>query len=642
MPDKLTQQNRIAKLNTPLGQDVLVLTRFHVTEGLSELFDISVDALSETGNLDFDAVIGNACTITHETFDKVQRVFNGVAVAAEWNGRFNEYYAYRLTLRPWLWLLGHVSDCRIFHEKSVLDIIKAVFSSRGFSDFRDATTSSYQPIEYVVQYRETDLNFVCRLMEQFGIYYFFEHQDGKHTLVLADAKSSHKDVPDLSKVPFKPQTGESRYDCQRIESWTSARQFRTGQSTLNDYNFKTPAASQLADKSKPGNYSHGSFEFYDYPGKYLTADEGGGVANVRIDAEQAQDHRRFAAGDAPSLLSGGLVSLQDHPTSDENTEYLTVRCMHSVEGQSFRTGGGAGSDTYSGAYEFLPSAKPFRAPAVTPRPIVHGPQTAVVTGSGEIDVDEYGRILVRFFWDRDKGKSCRVRVAQVWAGKTWGGQVIPRVGQEVVVEFLEGDPDRPLVTGAVYNADNMPPYAMPDNKTQAGVKSNSSEGGGGYNEFMFEDKKGEEFIRMHGEKDHQVVIKNSETVTIGEIFSPSVGSPSRTHLLSNGDDKLTVQAGNQDVVIGNNQTLKVTTDRTKTVGGNENASVTGNESLTVQGQISVTGSTTIQITANTSIMLSVGGSSITIDPSGVTIKGNMVTVNGSGITMIQGGMVMIN
>lgn len=652
MTNKLVQEQRIAKLTTPLGQDVLAVTRFHVSEGLSELFDIAVDALSENEDIDFDTLIGQSCTITQQTFDGVKRAFNGVLVSAEWNGRHDETHAYRLTLRPWLWLLGHVSDCRIYHDKNANDIIRDVFSRRGFSDFRFATTCDYPSIEYVVQYRETDLNFVCRIMERFGIYFFFEHSDGQHVLVMADAKSSHAPTPDLASVKYQPQQGQSRHDSQRIEVWTSARQFRTGKVTLNDYNFKTPTANMIAEKAKPGQYLHGSLEYYDYPGHYPAAGEGVDRATAQIEAEQAQDHRRFGTGVAVSLTPGGLVQLEGHPRAPENKQYLVLRCMHNFEGEAFRSGGGGGG-TYSGAYEFMPADSMFRAPNVTPRPIVHGPQTAFVTGEQgeEIDVDTYGRILVRFHWDRDKGQSCRVRVAQVWSGKNWGGQVIPRIGQEVVVEFLEGDPDQPLVTGAVYNADNVLPYALPDNKTMAGVKSNSTKGGGGYNEFVFEDKKGSEFIRMHGERDHEVVIRNTESITIGETFATAAGSPSRTHLLVNGDDVLTVQAGNQQISIGAKQELTVTTDRKKSVGGKEEIAVQMDRKATIgmNDQVDVgqsqkisagmdvevaagqshktTAGLNVEVTAGLSIKLRASGGSIEIGPAGVTITGVLVQIN---------------
>jgi type VI secretion system secreted protein VgrG len=613
MAGVLKQDERIAKLTTPLGADALAISRFSISEGLSELFECSIDALSATEDVDFNSVIGQACTISFVNFGGTKRYYSGLLTSAEWHGKHDDVYAYHITLRPWLWCLQHVSDCRIFHEKNVTDIIRDVFNSRGFQDVRVGTTQSYPEMEYTVQYNESDLYFVQRLMEKFGIYYFFEHQDGKHTLVLADSKASHKPCENLAKVRYQPQTGPSRHDRQYIETWVSGRRFNSGKVAFNDYNFKTPTANMLAKKAMPEGYARDQLEIYGYPGGYPKLSEGEDIARARIEGLQSQDRHRSGMGDAASLVPGGLVTLEAHPRGSENNEYLVVRCRHHYESQSYRSTRADGGKLYSGTYEFVPSDRKFHAPVKTPLAIVHGPQTAVVTGDAgeEIDVDKYGRILVRFHWDRDKGKSCRVRVAQVWAGKSWGGQVVPRIGQEVVVEFLEGDPDRPLVIGAVYNEDNMPPYALPDNKTMAGIKSNSTKGGNGYNEFVFEDKKDSEKIRMHGERDHEVVIRNMETVQIGEAFSPPVGSPSRSHEILNGDESLDIANGNQK--------LNVARNRTASVGGDDTLKIT--QSLDVKANLM------IEITAGLSIELKAPGGSIRIDPTGVTIKGVLVQIN---------------
>jgi type VI secretion system secreted protein VgrG len=611
MADGMKQAGRIARLTTPLGADELVLTQLHVSEGLSELFEISIEALSKTEDFDFDRLLGQACTVTFEQFHGATRHFNGVMTGAEWHGQDYDGHTYRLTLRPWLWLLGQTSDCRIFHKKTVLDILKEVFRDRGFQqDVRDATSESYPKIEYCVQYRETDLNFVQRLMEQFGIYYFFEHSDGRHVLVLADAKSSHKPVEKLTSLHYQPQNVDDRHDRQSVGYWVSGRMHRTGKVALNDYNFETPTANLLADKSMPEGHSHDAMERYDYPGRYPARSEGTGIAQARVEAARALDRRRSGSGPAPSLAPGGLIKLEGHPRRSENVEFLVLRCRHTFRTEAYRSSGAAsgGGVPYSGAYEFLPSERRFRAAEVTPKPVVHGPQTAVVIGdqgdkSEEIDVDKYGRILVRFHWDRKKGQSCRVRVAQVWAGKSWGGQVIPRLGQEVVVEFLEGDPDRPLVTGAVYNADNMPPYTLPDNKTMAGVKSNSTKGGNGYNEFVFEDKKGSEKIRMHAEKDHEVKIEDSETVKIVK---------DRTHTIEQGNDKLTVSIGKQDVSIGMSRKTDV-----KVM-----------DELHVGVALKISSDAVVQVSANAAIQLAVGGSSIAITPAGIIITAPMTIING--------------
>lgn len=550
----LSQTSRQAMLKTPLGDDVLVLKSFSGAEGLGELFEFQVSALSEQENISFDDLLGKACTIKLKTYEQKERFFCGILTHAQWVGGDQEYFAYNLVLRPWFWLLAHRANCRIFLDKNVKQIIQDVFEDAGFSSGTDfkLPSGSYDKIDYCVQYRETDFAFVSRLMEQYGIYYFFEHRDGQHTMVLADSHSSHSAIPELPKVRYNTQVAGYNRQEQNIHSWTSDRRFRTGKVVFKDYDYLKPPKQLIATKEGSERYSRSNFEVYDYPGKYDEQDKGTKFAQFRLEAEQAVDHRRMADGDAPSLFAGGLVTVEKHPTSDENKEYLVVRAGHRYGTQHYSSSPTQEAVGYSGTYEFLPGDRPFRSLPLTPKPRIYGIQTAKVVGkkgedSEEISTDEHGHIWVQFFWDRDPKKSCPIRVAQPWSGKQWGTQFIPRLGMEVVVEFLEGDPDRPLVTGCVYNGDNKVPYDLPDQKTQSGTKSDSSKGHDGYNELMFEDKKGSEFIRMHAEKDHLVTIRNSETTEIGEKFMPPKGSPSRQHTLKNGDDNLTLNMGDQNI-----------------------------------------------------------------------------------------------
>jgi type VI secretion system secreted protein VgrG len=642
-----TQAGRVAILTTTLGTDVLVLTRLEASEGLSELFEFRIDALSDNSNINFDKAIGlNACVALH-SFGEKPRYYNGVVVEAQLVGMSDRRYAYRIVLRPWLWLLSQRANARIFDKLTATDIIKKVFSDAGFTDFRDGLTESYPQLEYCVQYRETDLAFVSRLMEENGIYYFFEHTSDKHTLVLADAKSAHVPVAGVETLPFVPEAGGQRRKAEHVYHWMSERRFRTGKVTLNDYDYLQPGASLLKEAQKPEGYANSSFEAYDYPGRYRDAGEGERLAKVRVEATQALDHRRHAAGEAPSLIPGCTFSLREHPTDDG--DYLVVRCSHSFSTDAYMSGSGTtGEPVYSGHYELQPKDRQYRAPLVTPKPIVHGPQTAKVVGKSgeEIDVDENGRILVQFYWERDKRQSRRVRVAQVWSGKQWGGQIIPRIDMEVVVEHLEGDPDRPLVIGTVYNADNKYPYDMPDKKNRSGLKSESTKNGTGhFNELYFDDTKGSEEIHMQAEHDHTVLIKNSETTTIGDEFATPQGSPSRKTTISNGDDDLTIKKGNSVLLI-NQGDQTVTLDM-----GNQTTQLKmGNQATKVDlGKIDTE--------AMQSIELKVGQSSVKLDQMGVTIKGMMIkiegtvqvdvkglmtTVNGDAMLTLKGGITMIN
>ena len=652
----ITQDGHIGELLTPLGKDVLCLEKFDGFEGLGELFEFHIDALSEQENIDFEQVLGQSCTIKLKTYKDVTRVYDGILTQAQWIEKTDNYYRYRLVLHPWFALLGCKANCRIFLNKNVKDVIQQIFTTSGFSDFEFRTTEDYDTIDYCVQYRETDLAFCSRLMEQYGIYYFFKYSEGKHTMVMADSRSSLDANPDVPTLPYLP-LGMPELDTeQRLGAWMSQRRFRTGKVTFNDYDYLQPPKNLLAPNEGSESYSHSKLEVYDYPGKYDDQDKGKKFSKIRLEAEQCLDHRRYAEGDAPSLFPGSLVTVEKHPISSENKEYTVVRCNHSYAVQKYLASReGATEEVYRGNYEFLPSDIPFRMLPLTPKPRVLGIETAkVVAKQGEdgeeISTDEYGRIWVKFYWDREPQKTCPIRVAQLWSSKQWGGQFIPRIDMEVVVEFLEGDPDRPLVTGCVYNGDNMYPYQLPDNKTQSGIKSDSSKGHGGYNEFMFEDKKGSEDIRMHAQKDHDVTVLDTETWTIGQNFTSHKGPASRNDTLVNGDDNLDVQNGNRIVhiskdhnsTIEQNENTQISINKTLNVGSNESSTIGANKTVNV-------GSVT-QITSGDQIQLTCGGSTITMTPMSIAISSPQITISGSMTTTVsgdvtltlEGGMVLIN
>jgi type VI secretion system secreted protein VgrG len=549
------------------------------------LFEFRVDALSKDENIDFNKVIGRNCSVKFKSYKGAERIFNGILVAAQWTGVKDVHYAYRLVFKPWLWLLSHTSDSKIHVKKTAPDIIKQVFSDAEFRDFRESLTASYPTIEYCVQYRESDLDFVCRLMEEFGIYYYFEHTSDKHTLVLADSKSSHKAIPGSTTVPYIDLEGRDRRDCEHLYHWTRERTFQAGKVTLKDYDQLRPSAEMTSEAQASEGYNKANLEVYDYPGKYprggpterKKTSDGDKFAKIRLEAAQARDHRRYATGDAISLYPGGLIKLDKHPAASENVQYLVIRASHSFGTEAYRSGFGS-NEVYTGRYEFLGSDRPFRAPLITPKPIIHGPQTAKVVGQQgeEIDVDEHGRITVQFHWDRDKKPSRRVRVAQVWSGKTWGGQHIPRIGQEVVVAFIEGDPDRPLVVGTVYNDEYRFPYKLPDNKTQSGLKSDSTKGGGGYNEIKYEDKKGSEKIEVHAQKDLDTVVENNETRKIGEDQTIDVGET----ISVTAGKRIVLRVGQSTITVTETQ-VEVKSPRVKV--NSMETEVKGSATITLQG-----------------------------------------------------------
>ena len=574
MSSALGQEQRTASFSTPAGKDEFTLIKFEANEALSELFTYNIEATSKTENADLQSIMSEKCSIKFTLKNKSERVLNGTLVDAQWLGQQDDLYIYRFTLRPWLWLLSQRADCRIFKNKTALDIIKEIFKKEGSASFDDRTSETLQPIDYCVQYRETDLDFVLRLMEQYGIYYYFKHSDGDHKLVLCDSRSAHDQVTaaaepsfqgDASAYAFVPQGNRfPRSMVEHLTHWSTIRRLRTGKFELKDYDFEK-SESDLTARAEEGFPKAKSYEAYDYPAAYTKRDQGEHFARVMAQAEQAQDDRRYAGGDAASLYPGALMKLCEHPTGAENSEYIVVRATHAFGIQSYRSSGRRDEALYHGSYELQKSDKRFRAPIVTPRPTVYGPHTAKVVGEknqgeeGDIDVDEYGRIWLRFHWDREDGStSCRTRVAQMWAGKGWGGQVIPRIGQEVIVEYIEGNPDLPLVVGAVVNDQHKPPYELPANKTQSGLKSESTDGAGfsdTYNEIKFEDRKNQEVLEIRTEKDHKITVNNIETRDIGERYQD--GGYSRETTLIKGNDKLDIQNGKLDVEALTEINLKV-------------------------------------------------------------------------------------
>lgn len=619
MSADLKQLQRTASFVTPAGQDEFSLIKFEASEALSELFTYQIEAASKTENADLQNIMSEKCSIKFVLKNKTERVFNGTLVDAQWLGREDDLHVYRFTLRPWLWLLSQRADCRIFKNKTALDIIKEIFGKEGSASFEDRTSESLQPIDYCVQYRETDLEFVLRLMEQYGIYYYFRHSEGDHKLVLCDSRSAHDPVQASAEPSFRGGDGSypfvragsrmPRSAVEHLTHWSTLRRLRTGKFELRDYDFQQSEAD-LTAQAEEGFAKAASYEAYDYPGAYTQRGQGEQFARILAQAEQAQDDRRHATGDAPSLHPGALMKMSGHPTGAENIEYLVVRATHAFGVQSYRSSKRPDDSLYHGSYELQKSDRRFRAPVVTPRPTVYGPHTAKVVGEknkgeeGDIDVDEFGRILLRFHWDREDGStSCRTRVAQMWAGKGWGGQIIPRIGQEVIVEYVEGNPDLPLVTGAVVNDQHMPPYELPQNKTQSGLKSESTDGAGYadcYNEIRFEDRKGEEVFSMQAEKDHEVLVKNKETREIGPDYRD--GGYSRETTLKNGNDKLDIQNGKLDVEALTEINLKV-------------------------------GESTIKMTP----------ASIEISSPTITIKSTALTeVRSDAMVVVKGGIVTIN
>jgi type VI secretion system secreted protein VgrG len=440
-------------LKTPL-KDKLLVSQMKGHEGLGRLFQFDLDVTCENPELHIDDILGQNVTLHFDTGGGEMRYFNGIVSSFSLGDQLpTEGAAYRLTLRPWLWFLTRTSDCRIFQDESVPDIIKAILSERGFPDVEDKLNESHKPWSYCVQYRETDFNFISRLMEEEGIYYYFKHEDGKHTLVLADSGSAHKKIREEALIYYTKESGV-RGD---VTHWSVHAEVQPGAFASNDYDYKRPKAVLRVREQKQENHAGSEYEIYDYPGEYAGRFEGtkGEYADIRIQELHVRHTQAEGVTDLSTMAAGGLFKLEKYPRKDQNKEYLVIQTAYDIA-QSLQAGGDAGFECQ---FTVIDGKTPYRPSRVTPKPVVQGPQTAVVIDAGP-DPDGYGRVRVQFFWDREGqdsgGNACWVRVAQNSAGSGWGSYFPPHIGHEVIISFLEGDPDQPLITGRVYNADNLP------------------------------------------------------------------------------------------------------------------------------------------------------------------------------------------
>jgi type VI secretion system secreted protein VgrG len=645
------QEARAGRLATALGKDTLVLLRFEGTEHLNALFDFRVTALAAQPNVDFDALIGTHATVEIETPRHGARKFDGVVTRARWAGVGENGNLYELELKPWFWLAGLRRNQRIWHDKTVVEILTELlqpYSGHGDPHLKDALKADYPKLEYTVQYNESDLQFACRMMERFGISYRFDHAEGGHSMVLTDTVDEHPAIPGDSRE-YRGVQGHNVHDHEHFWEWHPERALTTGAVRLTDYNFKTPTANMEVDHLGDAAYAHGQIESFDYPGDYLDGKRGKDVVTLRTREERGQDRRHRAVGDCSSLGAGMTVALTgDQVPGVKEQRYLCLTAVHSFTSNSY--GSGANADdgfAYTGSYVMLPATEPMVPPRRTPRPLVHGPQTARVVGEGEIDCDEYGRILVRFHWDLENAHSMRCRVSQNWASQGWGGMIIPRIGMEVVVEFLEGDPDKPLVTGCVYNGRNDAPYALPEHKTKSVFRTDTHQGEG-FNELMFEDQKDEELIFMRGQKDQKIEILNDRMKSIGRDQTEAVGrdksiSVGRDHTEVIGQDARIETKRDVTYVVGQNQVETYGKDHVHRVGNihkqeihadhlvetgrNREETVLGTYTLNVNQ--SITNNTkTHTLMAFDKFVIKGPGGKITLDATGITLEAALIQLKG--------------
>ena len=631
----LTQENKLLSIYTPLGKDVLLLAKLRGQEGLSEIYHFDVDLFSEKDKIAFEDIVGKNVTITIALADGSHRYLNGLisrfsqeyGVSMPGSGFRSSYYS--ATVVPWFWLLTRTSDSRIFQNLSVPDIVEQIFSEKGFTDYKLNLSATYQPREYTVQYRETDCNFVSRLLEDEGICYFFSHEDGKHTMVLADSSGANEPCPMQESAKFRLSGAKHLGQEDQIDSLKMVKEIQAGKYSLNDYNYEIPNNDLKVTSDTTHVLGPGEREMYDYPGGYDKRNMGDSLATLRMEEEEARIITLSGASDCRAFASGYRFKLHDSFQDDWNDkEYLLTRISHEVDQSAqYFTGASATGDEglYKNHFECIPHEVPFRPVRNTRKPVVDGVQTAIVVGpSGEeIYTDDYGRVKVQFHWDRegelDENSSCWLRVGQSMAGNGWGTLFLPRVGHEVIVEFIEGDPDRPIVTGQVYHGINRPPYKLPDEKTKSTFKSNSSPDGGGYNEILFEDKKGQEQLFIHAEHNQDIRTENDLIEWVGN----------ESHLIVE-QDQLEKTVGDKHLTVSGDHNEKVDGTVSLEAGMDMQEKVGMKHALDAGQEIHLKAGMKIILEAGTQISLKAGGSFIDIGPSGVTIQGAMVKINSGG------------
>lgn len=630
-----SQSLRYLQVETSLGADALILAQASGHERLGGLFEIALEFTRQAGDLNLDDLLGTTATlaihnaaVSRKGSVAHTRYFNGYFSRIAFAGFGAEGQArFHATLVPWLWFLTRTADCRIFQQKSVPDIIEEVFRDAGFSDFKKDLRGSYQPRDFCVQYRETDFNFVSRLMECEGIYYYFEHENGSHKLVLCDDMVCHQKDPQHETIKFIGGA-DAREQKGVITDWNFARQVKPGKFAHNDFNFTTPTPDPnlrlLARSSAPQPQKPQAFEIYDNLGGYETVGEGNRYARLRMEEIIADRDTAQARTDITGIKAGCKFKLDKHPIADQNRDYLITSVHWSAAEGGYGSGSG-GDDFFDCGFSCIPADATHRPLRATPLPKIEGPQTATVCGpSGqEIYVDKHARVKVQFHWDRygkaDAGSSCWIRVSQPWAGSGFGGMAIPRIGQEVIVEFIEADPDRPIITGRVYNGVAMPPYDLPANATRTTIKTNSSTGGGGFNELRFEDKKGQEQIFMHAERNRDLRVKKDNLEFIGECEHIMVKKDRFEKV--DGDVHLKV-GGEQNEQVGESYSLK-TGMNIFHKAGTRIAQDAGTE-------VHIKGGMNVVIEAGMMITLKAGGGFITVGPTGVAISGTPVLINSGG------------
>jgi len=643
-------------------------------EQISGLFHYRLRLRTGDNSIDFTKMVGESVTVTIELYSGGKRYINGIVSSftqAENDENFTTYYA---EIRPWLWQLTLTSDSKIFQNQTAPEIIDAVFSNMGFTEFRTSLTGSYNPREYSVQYQETAFDFVSRLMEDEGIFYFFEHTEDTHTLILADDNGSFNPCPDLSVAHFRQVSAEWKTE-DMVDRCTLEQQVIPCKYASEDFDFETPDTDLLTSvDGKEG----GNLRIYEYPGGFAKTADGEAIVKKRLEAHELPQKTFRGEGFCRAFIVGFTFDLEGHDRKDMNATYV-LRSLSIVCTQ----------EQYANTFEAFPADVPFRPPLTTKKPRIFGTQTAIVVGkSGEETwTDKYGRVKVQFHWDQegknDENSSCWVRVAQVWAGKGWGTIFIPRIGTEAIVSFLDGDPDVPIIIGTVYNANQTVPYALPGEQNLSTIKTISTKQGEAGNEIRFNDTKDAEELFIHAQKDMSITVENDEIISIKQNRTTTIQEANETLTVEKGNRIIKVNTGNETHEVKGERGLTITKDETHTneaaftqkVSKDFTLKVNGNLTIDVKGDVTIKSAKSLTNKAGTDLTNQAGtsltnkaGTSLTNKAgtdltnqagTSLTNKANISltneanvsltnkasasqTVDGGGMLNVKGGLVKIN
>lgn len=646
----------------------LKLARLRGREGMSELFEFEVELVSEDSDIPFEDIVGQGCVITVQGLSHTEsedsfgdeeitdRFIHGVVCHFEIADIGASFTTYRAVVVPKVWVLKHRQNCRIFQEKSVQDIVTQLLNEVGLEgdEYRWDCQGSYDPYEYCVQYRESEFNFICRLLEHEGIFYYFEHDDEKHIMVFHDDSTILSSIEGEEEVDFHP-TSKGLVTNQHISKFRYAKSLTPGKVTLRDYNFEKPTLNLESEKEADEQANR---EVYDYPGWFSDKGRGDSLANLRLESRNTYKQKGIGKSNVNRLVPGFSFFYNDIKRDQLCDDYLLTRVEHDAKQPgAYQEDSSTQGSEYNNKFFCIPLETPYRPIIQTRIPVVEGAQTAIVTGpSGEeIYTDEHGRVKVQFHWDRegksDQNSSCWIRVSQLWAGLGYGGFSLPRIGQEVIVDFIEGNPDKPIVTGRVHHGDNRTPYKLPDKKTVSTLKTNTSKGGGGFNELRFEDSAGEEQIFIHAEKNKDIRIKNDEFEWVGRNRHQVVVNNRYTEVKNNDhmivrSDVNTKVEGDVNNMFDANIQQETKADENYKIGGERKVKIDGSEHLKTGMDINyeagmnmgiktgmkvdIKSGMTINLQAGMQINLKAGPSFISIGPAGVQISGPMVMINSGG------------